>query len=138
MTIKNDDEHLKRIDICRQALQEGMTVLKKAEITAASTNGTEDSPEMMLLKFDDALALAEGVGQGMLLHNSTWQSLAKKKKVMECDWYTGKIIELGRKHHVPTPYNCAIFYYQYQIAERELGPESVEVEKIIKKAHACD
>jgi 2-dehydropantoate 2-reductase len=134
MTRKTGDEQALRVTICRHVMVEGIAVLDKAGITAESTNGTEDSADKMLYKFDDALALAEGVGQGMPLLNSTWQSLAKHKKVLENDWYTGKIITLGEKFGVPTPYNRAIFYYLYEIAKNEMGPESVDVEKIIEKA----
>jgi len=134
MTIKTDTEPELRVKVCRCALEEGIFVLKKAGIKAISTNKTEDSAETMLHNFDDALALAEGVGQSMPLLNSTYQSLAKHKKVLENDWYTGKIVDMGEKLGVPTPYNKAILYYLHYIAKHEMGPESVEVERIIEKA----
>jgi len=133
--VKNPSRNMeKRIEICRHALAEGIAVLAKAGITAASTNGTEDSPEKMMSNFDNALALAEGVGQGMELQNSTWQTLAKHRKMLENDLYTGTIITLGEKHGVPTPYNKAILFYLHDIANRELGPESIAVDDILNMA----
>jgi 2-dehydropantoate 2-reductase len=133
--VKNPSRNIeKRIEICRNALEEGIIVLKKTGVTAASTNRTEDSPEKMMSNFDNALALAEGVGQGMELQNSTWQSLAKHRKILENDLYTGTIITLGEKHGVPTPYNRAILFYLHEIADKELGPESIAVDDILNKA----
>ena len=137
MTRKSSGETEKRLDICRHLLDEGVKVLNAAGIVAASANGTEDSPEEMLGRFDAALQLAEGVGQGMDLKNSTWQSLAKHKKVLENDWYTGVIIRLGQEHGVPTPYNESVLHYLHVIAERELGPESVNAEEILQRAKAA-
>lgn len=124
----------KRIVICRSALEEGIRVLDKANIIAASTNNTEDSPERMVENFNNALKLAEGVGQGMELKNSTWQSLAKGKKELENDLYTGVVIDLGRKYGVPTPYNETILFYLHLMAEKNMGPESIEVDEILTKA----
>lgn len=133
--LKNASQNLeKRIEICRNTLKEGIEVLNKAGIKAGSTNNTEDSPEKMLQNFDNALKLAEGMGQGMELQNSTWQSLAKRNKVLESDWYTGTVINLGEKYGVPTPYNKAVLFYLHLIAEKELGPESIEIDDIIKRA----
>lgn len=134
MTVKTDTEPEQRVEVCRCALEEGIFVLSKAGIKAASTNKTEDSAEKMLSRFEDALALADGIGQGMPLLNSTYQSLAKHKKLLENDWYTGKIIDLGEQVGVPTPYNKAVLFYLHQMADLEMGPESVAVEKIIEKA----
>jgi 2-dehydropantoate 2-reductase len=134
MTVKTDTEPEQRVEICRCALEEGIFVLSKAGIKAASTNKTEDSAGQMLSKFENTLALADGIGQGMDLLNSTHQSLLKNKKALENDWYTGKIITLGEQVGVPTPYNKAILYYLHRMAELEMGPESVEVERIIEKA----
>ena len=133
ITKKTEDEPGKRIEICRNVLKEGIQVLKKAGITAASTNKTEDSPENMLKNFSKALSLADGEGQGMQLKNSTWQSLAKKKKNIENDFYTGTIIKMGKKSNVPTPYNKAILYFLHKIADNDLGPESIEINNIINK-----
>ena len=132
--VKNASQNLqKRIEVCRNTLREGIEVLDKAGIKAASANNTEDSPEKMLKNFDNALNLAEGVGQGMELLNSTWQSLAKRNKVLECDWYTGVIINLGEENGIPTPYNKAVLFYLHLIAEKGLGPESIEVDDILTK-----
>jgi 2-dehydropantoate 2-reductase len=131
ITLKTENEPEKRIEICRNVLIEGIQVLKKSGITAASTNKTEDSPEKMVKNFSKSLSLADGEGQGMQLKNSTWQSLAKKKKNIESDFYTGLIIKLGKKNNVPTPYNKAILYFLHKIAENELGPESIEINEII-------
>ena len=133
--VKNASENMdKRIIICRNALKEGIAVLDKAGIKAASTNNTEDSPQKMLENFDNALKLAEGAGQGMELQNSTWQSLAKRKKELENDFYTGVVINLGKKHSIPTPYNEAILFYLHLMAEKDMGPESVGVDDILVKA----
>ncbi len=134
MTLKTPQEPNIRIKICRNAFEEGINVLNKAGIKALSTNGTEDSPEEMLKNFDNTLRLAEGEGQGMKLLNSTWQSLAKHNKILENDWYTGTVIKLGKKFNVPTPYNESILFHLYWIAERDIGPETVDVENIINKA----
>lgn len=134
--VKDASQNLeKRIEICRNALEEGIKVLDKAGIKAASTNNTEDSPEKMLSNFKNALKLAEGVGQGMELQNSTWQSLAKRKKVLENDWYTGTVIKLGKQHGIPTPYNQSVLFHLHLIADKGLGPEAVTVESIIEKAN---
>ena len=133
--VKDASQNLeKRIVICRNALEEGIQALDKAGITATSTNNTEDSPEKMLENFDNALKLAEGAGQGMELQNSTWQSIAKGKKELENDFYTGVVIDLGRNHGIPTPYNEAILFYLHLMAEKDMGPESVEVDDILAKA----
>ena len=133
--VKDASQNLeKRIVICRNALEEGIQILDKAGIKAASTNNTEDSPEKMLENFDNALKLAEGAGQGMELQNSTWQSLAKGKKELENDFYTGVVIDLGKKHGIPTPYSEAILFYLHLMAKTEMGPESVEVDDILSKA----
>ncbi|MBD3321766.1 MAG: 2-dehydropantoate 2-reductase [Chitinivibrionales bacterium] len=136
ITKKPPGESELRRKICRNLLSEGIAVLSEAGITARSTNGTEDSAEDMLQKFSDTLRLAEGEGQGMRLQNSTWQGLAKKKKELENDWYTGTIISLGNRHGVPTPYNRAVLDILHDIAAGGRGPESVEAETIIKKAQA--
>ncbi len=121
MTIKAGDEQELRVIVCRHVMREGIEVLNKAGIKAESTNGTEDSADKMLHKFDDALALAEGVGQGMPLLNSTWQSLAKHKKVLENDWYTGKIIEIGEKVGVSFARSMA----PVTISTRSASPASI-------------
>ena len=133
ITIKTKDEPEKRIEICRNALKEGIEVLKKTGINAASTNKTEDSPENMLVNFSKSLSLADGEGQGMQLKNSTWQSLAKKNSAIENDFYTGTIIKLGKECNVPTPYNRAILHFLHKIADNNLGPESIEINTIIDK-----
>lgn len=133
--VKDASQNLeKRIVICRNALKEGVRVLDITGIRAISTNNTEDSPEKMLENFDNALKLAEGAGQGMELQNSTWQSLAKCKKELENDWYTGKVITLGREHGIPTPYNEAILFYLHLMADKDMGPESIDVDDILTKA----
>ena len=88
----------------------------------------------MVENFDRALKLAEGVGQGMELQNSTWQSLAKGKKELENDFYTGVVIDLGRKLGIPTPYNEAILFYLHLMADKDMGPESIEIDDILAKA----
>ena len=133
ITKKTKNEQGQRLKICREILIEGMNVLEKAGIKALSSNNTEDSPEEMLKNFDKTLKLAEGIGQKMELQNSTWQSLAKHKKNLENEFYTGTIINMGEKYGIPTPYNKAILFFVRYISEKELGPESIETERIIKK-----
>ncbi|MBD3418866.1 MAG: 2-dehydropantoate 2-reductase [Chitinivibrionales bacterium] len=134
LTRKVPGEERKRTRLCKNVLQEGISVLHAAGISARSTNGTEDSAEEMLAKFESTLALADGKGQGMALRNSTWQSLAHSKKTLENDWYTGKIIELGEAQDVPTPYNSAVLEALHACTRNELGPESVDIDDILIKA----
>jgi 2-dehydropantoate 2-reductase len=70
----------------------------------------------------------------MALQNSTWQSLAKHKRALENDWYTGTIIDLGKRHGVPTPYNQAILFHLHRMTQQQSGPESLPVEAVIEKA----
>ena len=134
MTKKAAGEPGKRVAICRNLLLEGIAVLTAAGISALSTNGTEDSPEQMVQNFDQTLRLAEGVGQGMDLKNSTWQSLYRRQKTLENDYYTGVIIRMSEETGVPAPYNCSVLYWLHEMARREMGPESLDADAIVSKA----
>lgn len=134
MTRKTQDEGLRRLHLCRKVLEEGIEVLRKAGIVAASTNGTEDSSEQMMANLDETLRLAEGRGQGMELQNSVWQSFAKHKKELEIDWYTGLIIKLAQEHGIAVPFNRAVLHFAHEIADHGTGPESIDIEKIFKRA----
>ncbi len=134
MTIKTAPEPELRYRLCRRVMEEGGRVIKKAGIPAISTNGTEDSIDAMLSNFVTTQKLAEGRGQGMELLNSTWQSLARGKKSLEVDWYTGLIVQIGQDNGVPVPYNKAVLYYLHLIAQKGLGPESIHVQDILKMA----
>ncbi|MBD3344433.1 MAG: 2-dehydropantoate 2-reductase [Chitinivibrionales bacterium] len=135
MLKRTPEEPALRTRIGEHILREGVAVLNAAGIPAKSTNGTEDSAEAMLEKFSPTLRLAEGEGQGMKLQNSTWQSLARKSRDLENDWYTGVIIKLGEKYGIPTPWNRMVLTTLHTIADQGLGPESVNAEEIVRKGN---
>jgi 2-dehydropantoate 2-reductase len=65
---------------------------------------------------------------------STWQSLARARGSVECDYLNGEIVLLGRLHGVPTPVNDALQRLVRLAAAGEKAPGSMsprELESII-------
>lgn len=61
---------------------------------------------------------------------STWQSLARGKRVVEADYLNGEIVLLGRLHGVPTPINAGLQALANRMAREGLAPGSMSVAEV--------
>jgi 2-dehydropantoate 2-reductase len=62
---------------------------------------------------------------------STWQSLYRQTRNIECDYLNGEIVLLGRAHGIPTPVNAVLQRMANQLAAGGLPPGSVTTEEIL-------
>jgi 2-dehydropantoate 2-reductase len=61
---------------------------------------------------------------------STWQSLARGKRVVEADYLNGEIVLLGRLHGVPTPINAGLQALANRMAREGLPPGSMSAAEV--------
>jgi 2-dehydropantoate 2-reductase len=107
--------------------EEGLRVLEAAGIEVEPPPG-EPSPirirEMNeklkepLKASDDATALPEE----RRTYASMWQDLFLGRKSGEADYLNGKIVELGKKFSIPTPYNSALLEITNRMFDEGLKP----------------
>lgn len=111
-------------------LEETQAVLKAARIKARSCDGQDPSIDEMIADLRRPRA-AKATG-GMKVHNSTWQNLYLKRDRLENAYFHEPLIELGRKHNVPVPYNEAALAMLDGCRQNGLGPESMRLGDVLQ------
>jgi 2-dehydropantoate 2-reductase len=105
------------------ARQEGVACLNAAGIDCVSE--TEDKNRR-----GDHLRIGTIAGQKR--HGgSSWQSLQRQTRNIECDYLNGEIVLLGRWHGIPTPVNVVLQRLANQFAADGRPPGSMSVEEVL-------
>ena len=68
---------------------------------------------------------------------STWQSLARGARELECDYLNGEIVLLGRLHGVPTPVNELLQQLAAEASRTGRPPGSLTVEELLARMPAA-
>ena len=120
------------IDIKIALLEEAKRTLKAAKIKAKSCDGKDHSIDEMI----DALKKPRTPRHesGVRVHNSTWQSLYKKRDVIENAAFHGPIIEMGREHGIITPYNDVVLEIVTRSARDRMGPGQFRAAGVMQMA----
>jgi 2-dehydropantoate 2-reductase len=118
-------------------VEEAKEVLQAEKIKARSCNGKDFS--IMEMISDLKKPKAQRSPSSLKVHNSTWQNLYLQRKEIENEYFHMPIIELGRKHNIPVPFNEVALEQVRKCHENKLGPEALrasdlldEVEKRMK------
>jgi 2-dehydropantoate 2-reductase len=106
-------------------LDETRRVFKAARIRARSCDGRDPSIEEMIAEL--RRPRAQRAGHGIKVRNSLWQDLYLKRERIESEYIHGPIIELGRKHGVPTPFNAAMLDTARRLHASGTGPEKLRL-----------
>jgi 2-dehydropantoate 2-reductase len=64
---------------------------------------------------------------------SSWQSLERKLGSIETDYLNGEIVELGKRHGVPTPLNAVLQRLSQEAARDQRAPGSIDPGFILSK-----
>ncbi len=154
--------HLERGAISAQPVPEVMR-LKYAKLLSNLGNalgavtprgGAVDDVLAMLRDEGRACLRAAGIGwaadeevrarrQGVVEHGeiggvkrvggSSIQSLLRGTGDIETDYLNGEIVELGRRHGVPTPANAVVRHLANELARRRAPPGSIQVEEVVRQ-----
>jgi 2-dehydropantoate 2-reductase len=111
-------------------LDETRRVFKAAKIKARSCDGRDPSIEDMIAEL--RRPRARRTDHGVKVHNSLWQDLYLKRDRIESEYIHGPVIELGREHGVPTPFNSAMLETALRLHTSGLGPEKLRLSELLE------
>jgi 2-dehydropantoate 2-reductase len=110
-------------------IEEAKKVLKADKIRAKSCDGRDFSLDEMMN--DLRKPRAQKSPSYIKVNNSTWQNLYLKRKDVENEYFHGPIIELGKKHGVPVPFNETVLAKVLEAHKKKLGPEAFRAKEIL-------
>jgi len=110
-------------------LEETRAVFKAARIKAKSYDGKDPSIDEMIdeLRRPRARRAAHGIN----VRDSLWQDLYVRREVIESPNLHGPVIEAGRAHGVPTPYNDVALALAEQCHHRRTGPNPIRLSEVL-------
>ena len=110
--------------IAQRARREGVACLEAAGISPIA----DDEEDAARLERDVHPRTIGGVERR---GGSSWQSLERRLGTIETDYLNGEIVQLGRRHGVPTPVNALLQYLSQRVARERRPPGSVNPDKIL-------
>jgi 2-dehydropantoate 2-reductase len=111
-------------------LDEARRVFRTAKIRARSCDGRDPSLDEMIA--DLRKPRARRSEHGVKVHNSLWQDLYLKRTRIEAEFIHKPIVDLGRAHGVPTPFNAAMLDIAHRLLEAGQGPESLRLASLLE------
>jgi 2-dehydropantoate 2-reductase len=111
-------------------LEEARRVLKAHKVRPRSCDGKDKTIDEVIADLQRPRALRHATG--MKVHNSTWQNLYLKRDRIENEFFHGPIIDLGRKHDIPVPYNEVALELVDKSHREKLGPGTLRLSDVLK------
>ncbi|HME72686.1 MAG TPA: 2-dehydropantoate 2-reductase N-terminal domain-containing protein [Myxococcota bacterium] len=112
-------------------LEEARAVLDAAGIPARSCDGRDRSLDQEIV-FQRA-SLAQGTSARRLpVYNQTWTAL-RDRRAVEADQYHRVILELGRRHGIPTPVNTRVLQMLERARDEGWGPECLAANQLLEQ-----
>ncbi len=123
------------VEIKARLLEEARAVLDAAGIPARSCDGRDRSLDQEI-EFQRA-SLAQGTSARRLpVYNQIWAAL-RDRRAVEGDEYHRLILELGRRHGIPTPVNAHVLQMLERARDEGLGPECLAVHQLFEQEGAA-
>ncbi len=116
--------------IYERARAEGIACFAAAGISFV----TDDEQEAKSL---EALVQARLIAGHERRGGSSWQSLERRLGSIETDYLNGEIVELGRRHGVPTPVNAVLQRLSHEAARDRRPPGSFDPEFVLSLINAA-
>ncbi|HBZ71461.1 MAG TPA: hypothetical protein DEP35_17745 [Deltaproteobacteria bacterium] len=111
-------------------LEEARAVLAAAGIAARSCDGRDRSLDEEIA-FQRA-SLAQGTSARRLpVYNQIWAAL-RDRRAVEADEYHRVILELGKRHGIPTPLNAHVLQMLERARDEGLGPECLRADQLLE------
>jgi len=112
-------------------LEEARRVLQAAGIPASSCDGRDRSLDQEIA-FQRA-SLARGTSARRLpVYNQTWAAL-RDGRAVESDEYHRLILELGKRHGIPTPVNARVLMLLEHAHDKGWGPECLAADQLLER-----
>jgi 2-dehydropantoate 2-reductase len=80
---------------------------------------------------------ARTIGGQQRRGGSSWQSLERRLGSIETDYLNGEIVELGKRHGVPTPVNAVLQRLSQEAARHQQAPGSVDPDVVLSALRAA-
>ena len=103
-------------------IEEARAALKADKIKAKSCDGRDSSLEEMI--GDLKKPRVQRSTGSLKVNNSTWQNLYLKRPEIENGYFHKPVIELGKQHHIPVPFNEVALERVTKCHDEQMGPEA--------------
>lgn len=125
-----DHEANEFFDLKAGILEETGKVLKAGKLRAKSCDGKDPSIDEVIA--DLKRPRAQRTSSGMKVRNSTWQNLYLKRPMIENDYFHAPIIDLGREHDIPVPFNEVALEMVKKCHADKVGPETLRLSDVLR------
>ncbi|HYB12208.1 MAG TPA: 2-dehydropantoate 2-reductase N-terminal domain-containing protein [Myxococcota bacterium] len=110
-------------------LEEARSVLHAAGIPASSGDGRDRSLAQEIVFQRDSLARGTSARR-LPVYNQTWAAL-RDRRAVESDEFHRVILELGRRHGIPTPVNTRVLEMLERAHDEAWGPECLSADQLL-------
>jgi 2-dehydropantoate 2-reductase len=117
-------------------MEEGLHVLHSAGISLEDEKNPLDVRQLIgtirsLVYDEDQIEAAKQIPYELRTYPSTWGDIKHKRGDTEAGYFNGEIILLGKKHHLPTPYNSTLLNIVEKMAAEGDEPGKYTLEELI-------
>ena len=127
---RNEHEKGEFLDVQRNLISEGMSVLDKSGISYKPFSSIDLTAEDIITKLSNGEPFYRT--SNILIYVSTWQDLYYKRKPLECEDFYQEIVKLGKITGINTPSNNKFLHLSKIAADKNYEPEKYSLSEFLK------